>query len=148
MSSTTRPEPGLDQPYYRAPPVAAVRRYFTRYARFRGRSSRAEYWWIILAGTVLSTLLRALDGSLSGVALMLTPYGSGNVPFETPWVAFLGGVIALATLVPGLALIWRKLHDVNHSGMWFFAILIPIAGWIFLLILFLLPPRPEGARFD
>jgi hypothetical protein len=25
---------------------------------------------------------------------------------------------------------------------------VPIAGYVFLLILFVLPPRPEGARFD
>ncbi|KQQ05867.1 MULTISPECIES: DUF805 domain-containing protein [unclassified Rathayibacter] len=140
--------PPITQPYYGAPPLEAVRRFFTKYATFRGRASRAEYWWIILAGTVLNLAFRALDGSVSGLELSFTPFRSGNASFETPWVAVLAGIVALGTLIPSLALLWRRLHDVNRSGMWIFALFIPIAGWVFLLILFLLPPRPEGARFD
>ncbi|QHC68118.1 DUF805 domain-containing protein [Rathayibacter sp. VKM Ac-2759] len=140
--------PPITQPYYGAPPLEAVRRFFTKYATFRGRASRAEYWWIILAGILLNLALRALDGSVSGLELSFTPFRSGNAQFETPWVAVLAGVLALGTLIPSLALLWRRLHDVNRSGMWIFALFIPIAGAVFLLILFLLPPRPEGARFD
>ncbi|WKK72574.1 DUF805 domain-containing protein [Rathayibacter oskolensis] len=140
--------PPITQPYYGAPPLEAVRRFFTKYATFRGRASRAEYWWIILAGILLNLALRALDGSVSGLELSFTPFRSGNTPFETPWVAVLAGVLALGTLIPSLALLWRRLHDVNRSGMWIFALFIPIAGAVFLLILFLLPARPEGARFD
>ena len=146
MSQSTIPVPG--QPYYGAPPVAAIRRFFSQYARFRGRASRAEYWWIILAGTLLNLALQLLDGSEPGLQLSFTPFRSGELDFATPWVAVLAGAIALGTLVPSLALIWRRLHDVNRSGMWIFALLIPIAGAVFLLILFVLPPRPEGMRFD
>ena len=41
---------------------------------------------------------------------------------------------SLATLVPSLAVTWRRLHDVGRSGKYFFFILIPIAGIIMLLI--------------
>lgn len=95
--------------------------------------------------TLVNVVLRLLDGAGPGVQLSFTPFRSGELDFATPWVAVLAGAIALGTLVPSLALIWRRLHDVNRSGMWIFALFIPIAGAVFLLILFLLPPRPEDA---
>ncbi|AZZ56446.1 DUF805 domain-containing protein [Rathayibacter iranicus] len=140
-------EPPLSLPYYGASPTAAIRRFFAKYATFSGRASRAEYWWIILAGTIVSTLLGLLDGAGSDLDVRLTPFRSGPV-YDTPWVGVLAGAIALATLIPSLALIWRRLHDVNFSGLWILATFVPIAGFVFLVILFVLPPRPEGARFD
>ncbi|PPH52644.1 DUF805 domain-containing protein [Rathayibacter sp. AY1E2] len=146
MSPSTL-EPPLALPYYGAPPMAALRRFFGNYLRFRGRASRAEYWWIILLGSVLTALLQLADGGPWRLDFTLTPYPSG-APFQTFWVSLAAGAIALATFLPSLSLIWRRLHDVNRSGLWILAILVPIAGYVFLLILFVLPPRPEGARFD
>ncbi|WIB65644.1 DUF805 domain-containing protein [Curtobacterium sp. MCBD17_040] len=55
---------------------------------------------------------------------------------------------SLATLVPGLALAWRRLHDTNRSGRWYLLLLIPVVGAIILLVWFAGQSRPEGARFD
>ena len=54
----------------------------------------------------------------------------------------------IAALVPGLALVWRRLHDTNRSGACYFLALIPIVGPIIVLVFFLSPQNPEGARFD
>ena len=46
----------------------------------------------------------------------------------------LSGIFCLATLMPSLALVARRLHDINRSGWWqllWFAILI---GWIILMV--------------
>ena len=51
-------------------------------------------------------------------------------------------------MIPWLALCVRRLHDVNRSGLWLLAGLIPIAGFIFLIICAVMPSTPEGARFD
>ena len=58
------------------------------------------------------------------------------------------GLINLIHVIPWLALCVRRLHDVNRSGLWLLAGLIPIAGFIFLLICAVMPSTPEGARFD
>jgi uncharacterized membrane protein YhaH (DUF805 family) len=51
----------------------------------------------------------------------------------------------LATLVPSLALGWRRLHDANLSGaLWIIALFIGVAGIVFGL----LPSNPQGARYD
>lgn len=42
----------------------------------------------------------------------------------------------LAVLIPGLAVTVRRLHDVGKSGWFFFIILIPLVGVIWLLVLF------------
>jgi len=145
--SRTAPTPPLHLPYPGAPAGEAITRFFRKYATFSGRASRAEYWWIILATLIVNLLLRWADGSLSRYTFTTSPFSTGT-DFATPWVTGLSILIALVTLIPGLALIWRRLHDVGRSGTWFLIILIPIAGWVVLMIWFLMPGRVEGERFD
>jgi uncharacterized membrane protein YhaH (DUF805 family) len=46
----------------------------------------------------------------------------------------LGYVLILATLVPNLAVGARRLHDTNRSGWWQLIGIIPIVGWILLIV--------------
>lgn len=87
----------------------AVSLYFKRYADFNGRSRRSEYWWATLFVGIVSILLGQIHGSL--------PY-----------------LWSLATLVPGLALSVRRLHDVDKSWAWILWGFLPIVGPIILLI--------------
>ena len=41
----TGAEPPLEWPWYGIGFVAAVKRFFKKYATFNGRASRGEYWW-------------------------------------------------------------------------------------------------------
>lgn len=50
------------------------------------------------------------------------------------WIPFLGWLVSLALLVPSLAVAWRRLHDIGKSGAFYLFILIPLVGWIFVLI--------------
>ena len=52
-----------------------------------------------------------------------------------------------ALLLPLLAVGARRLHDSNHSGWWQLLALIPVAGWLVLIIFFLLPGEEEDNRF-
>ena len=56
-------------------------------------------------------------------------------------------IVALAMLVPILATGARRLHDSGKSGWWQLFLLIPIAGWLVLVIFFLLPGEPNENRF-
>jgi uncharacterized membrane protein YhaH (DUF805 family) len=86
-----------------------------RYADFRGRSRRSEFWrfyLLILLITVVCVSVGAVAGSTSDV--------SGDE------IAF--GVLGLAYLaltIPWYAVMVRRLHDVDKSGWWIFAALIP-----------------------
>ncbi|MEA9986846.1 DUF805 domain-containing protein [Subtercola sp. RTI3] len=134
-------------PYYNAPLGEAVRRFFKKYATFTGRASRAEYWWWALVAAVI--------GIVGEILLVATGAGmvnsDGTVNSISPGyviVAIVFSLYGLATIIPTLALIVRRLHDGNYAGWFIFLGLIPFVGGIILLVFVLLPPKPEGARFD
>ena len=141
-------EPPLWAPYYGASFPVAVRRFFKKYATFTGRASRSEYWWWVLVAAVVGIIINIISavGGASGatVAADGTPVpGPGSV------VGFVLLIIwGLATIVPSLALTARRLHDVNLSGWFVLLGLVPIVGGIALLVLTVLPSKPEGQRFD
>ncbi|MGH1525560.1 DUF805 domain-containing protein [Leifsonia sp. L25] len=133
----------LDQPLYGASFGDAIRRFFKKYADFTGRASRSEFWWwylfAVLIAIVYSILLTTLGTIGNG--------GRGYGPIG--WILIVVYIIwGLAILVPSLALIWRRLHDANLAGPFFFLGFIPLVGWIILLVFYVMPSKPEGARFD
>jgi uncharacterized membrane protein YhaH (DUF805 family) len=62
-------------------------------------------------------------------------------------VPFLGPVFSLITLVPGLALGARRLHDIDKSGWFLLLALIPLIGALILLVWFVRRPDPAPNRF-
>lgn len=131
----------LDAPLYGATLAQALVRFWKKYATFSGRASRSEYWWFTLVSAIVGTATTLVDvlasGSFAASNANLT--GAGDV---------LSYVWGLATVVPSLALAFRRLHDTNHSGWWLLMLLIPLIGAVVLLVFYLLGPNPAGARFD
>ncbi|MEY4262418.1 MAG: hypothetical protein RLY88_126 [Actinomycetota bacterium] len=103
---------------------AAIKSYFTNYVNFQGRARRSEFWFAFLFTTLVST-------AIGIVAPGEIQHFDG---FEIRQSSALANLWSLATLLPTLAITWRRLHDVNKSGGWFFFIFLPIVGWILLLI--------------
>ncbi|SDE50744.1 DUF805 domain-containing protein [Riemerella columbipharyngis] len=92
------------------------------YATFSGRARRSEYWYFYLFNFIFALVAMGID-NLLGLTIENLPYGV---------VYTLYGLI---TLIPGLAVTVRRLHDVGKSG-WFILIgLIPIIGSIWLIVL-------------
>lgn len=107
----------------------AVQRFFARYALFRGRASRSEFWWWYLASAIVEIVLQVLVRVSGAFNILALIYG-------------------LAVIVPQIAIAARRLHDTNRSGWWQLLALIPIVGWIILLVWFIQKEKPEGVRFD
>ena len=98
----------------------AVKACLRKYATFSGRASRPEYWWFVLF-LFLSTL----------VAVVIDSVIFGTSPDAA---APLSTVIGLATLIPALAVAFRRLHDIGRPGWYIF---IPsITGLLFVAALF------------
>ena len=89
--------------------LEAFKLFFLRYADFRGRSRRSEYWLGCLSVSILGMLV---SGILSDLA----------------WIW------SLVILVPNLAICIRRLHDTGRSGWWYLINLVPLAGPIIFLI--------------
>jgi uncharacterized membrane protein YhaH (DUF805 family) len=70
----------------------AIRLGFKNYFKFRGRATRAEFWWVFLVYIPIGQILPNL-----------------NPVF---WIA------TLAFIIPVTSLATRRLHDIGKSGWW------------------------------
>jgi uncharacterized membrane protein YhaH (DUF805 family) len=138
----------LRAPYYGASLGTSFSRFWRKYATFSGRASRSEYWWWVLISVIVAAIFLII-GTVAG-GLYGPPTAAGAPPLGPGYGIYvtLSIIWGLAVLVPGLALTWRRLHDTNRSGAFYFLGLIPLVGGIIVLVFVLLPPNPEGARFD
>ena len=109
----------------------AVRLGFTRYFDFRGRSTRAEYWWFTLFLFLGSIVTSILDSIM----------GTGG-----PEGGLIEGIFSLITLIPSLAIVVRRLHDINRTG-WWLLIAFTIIGIIPLIIWAIQPGNQESNRY-
>ena len=73
--------------------------------------------------------------------------GETTGPAAIPLLVLIG-VFYVAILVPSLALTARRLHDAGLSAWLLLLGLIPSLGGLVLLVFTLLPPSPNGARYD
>jgi uncharacterized membrane protein YhaH (DUF805 family) len=89
-----------------------------KYAVFSGRARRREYWMFELINELIA------------LALFVLAVFLGKAGFE--YFISLPVIYILATTIPSLAKLIRRLHDTNHSGWWFFIGLVPLIGPLIL----------------
>ena len=97
---------------------------FKRYADFKGRSARSEYWWWILLTSGIGFVFVLLEVIVGGPTSPL--YGA---------VEGLSYLVNLGLFLPSLAVTVRRLHDTNRSG-WWYLLVFTIVGIIPLIIWF------------
>lgn len=98
-------------------PIDWALRPLRRYADFSGRAPRAEYWWYVLAIGIVGFLL-----GLADVFFLNGPI-SGNL-------GPLGLAFTLAMIIPGIAVLVRRLHDTDRCGWW---ALVKVPSYVFVL---------------
>ena len=106
--------------------AAAVKSFWSNYATFSGRARRSEYWFIQLFLVLTNLAAAAIDLALmDGDVDRFIANGGGGI---------VGLIWILATIVPALAALVRRLHDTSRSGWWALMVLVPIAGAIVILV--------------
>lgn len=95
--------------------------FWTNYATFAGRARRSEFWWPMLFNFILGSILS--------------------------FIPILGVLFAVAVIIPNLAIASRRLHDTGRAFGWYFIVLIPIVGYILLIIWWAQEGQPGQNRF-
>ena len=89
--------------------VKVMKNYFN----VEGRARRTEYWMYFLVYLGIIIVASILD-AIVGMGLI-------------------GGLVALAHLIPSITVGVRRMHDIGRSGWFLLVGLIPLIGWIILL---------------
>lgn len=111
----------------------AVGSVFSHYADFNGRARRSEYWFFGLF-QILMFVLYLVIAFIFGLIVGFTGMSSEGFQTGTSVLVALYYLYLLATLIPGLAVYVRRLHDIGKSGWHIFLALIPLVGAIVLLV--------------
>ncbi|MEO9820091.1 MAG: DUF805 domain-containing protein [Paracoccaceae bacterium] len=133
-------------------PLEAVGTVFSKYAMFRGRAPRSEYWWFYLFEIIAFTVFIAIDLSF----LMNDPIVL-NDPTKIDFFSLFTLYYTLISFIPRLAVTVRRLHDAGMSGFLILAYFVPFVGWLIMLVLMMMPSendenihgtpyRPMGGR--
>ncbi|MFD1982105.1 DUF805 domain-containing protein [Mesorhizobium newzealandense] len=119
------------------------------YFNFAGRARRKEYWGYCLFWTVCLLII-------GGIGLF-TDMDMGDFDSDVSAAVTVGlcGTFILATFLPSLGMIVRRLHDIGVTGWLCLVILIPTIGSLIILVCALIPtqarenkwgPVPAGVR--
>ncbi len=119
--------------------IEAVKLFFNRYTDFKGRSSRAEYWWVYLFNFLVVIVPYLI--------LFTIGIGSDGLNIIGMLMAAIVGLYVLATIIPGLAIAFRRMHDRNMTAWWLLLGLIPYIGGIVLIVIFALPGTKGPNKF-
>ena len=108
-----------------------------QYTLFKGRASRTEFWYFILYWAILYVIIIGFDRLIgsNSINLKALPF-SDYIPLANVYneVGLLTLIYRPLTILPSLAVMSRRLHDTNRSGLW---CIICVTPFIILLIIFL-----------
>lgn len=97
----------------------------SKYATFQGRARRSEFWFFQLFVLIISFGIQ-----IAGI--ILTAITGSEVIVSVFSIASI--IFSLAILLPSISVTVRRLHDTDRSGWFYWISLIPLVGFILLLI--------------
>ena len=133
-------------------PLEAVGSVFSKYAMFRGRAPRSEYWWFYLFEIIAIVAFVAID-----LSFLMTDPIVFNDPTQIDIFSLFTLYYMLISFVPRLAVTVRRLHDAGMSGFLILTYFLPVIGWLVVTVLMMMPSekdqnihgtpyRPKGGR--
>jgi uncharacterized membrane protein YhaH (DUF805 family) len=139
--------------------LQSIRTCFKKYAVFKGRATRSEFWWFQLFAIGLTFSAMTLDVAVLGYSA------------DTLFTPLLTSTLVSITM-PGLAVTARRLHDIGWSGWvqapsyatylvyvdaWFPGFSVSVIGstgtivgtffWIFILLVLIKSSQPHANKY-
>ena len=90
---------------------------FRKYGTFSGRASRKQYWMFVLWNLIFYIVLFALVAAMRNAVTLGLYYA-----------------YALVLLIPSIAILARRLHDIGRTACWILIAFVPFVGAIVLLV--------------
>ena len=108
-----------------------------RWADFKSRSRRKEYWMFTLMNLLFSIAVGLVCGFIGGLT-------------HQPLITLLSYFYSVFTFLPSIAAAVRRLHDVDFRGWW---ILFPFVNFVLLVLPGTQGPNrfgadPKGAQME
>ena len=113
--------------------IDATKSGFIKYVDFKGRASRSEYWYFVLALGLIAILIAFVEISTGMI---------DSIDSEGP----LSIIFSAITILPSLSVAARRLHDRGHSG-WNQLWILTIIGIIPILIMLMLPAKEDENKW-
>ena len=105
----------------------------SKYATFKGRASRSEYWWFFLF-TVLIGWGAEIVAAIAYADL-------------DPTGEILSLMVSLVFILPGIAAGTRRLHDIGKSG-WWQLLYLTIIGGILVIVWLATDTKSDGDKYN
>jgi uncharacterized membrane protein YhaH (DUF805 family) len=134
-------QPAAPLPYLQGGPVGfgeAIKQGLSNGFFYRGRASRSAYWWFTLFVLIVVLAVEAM------IFIPLSMNSNGG-SFA---LLAIGIIVSIYLDLVLLALLVRRLHDIDKSGWWVFIGLVPFAGPIILLVFTVLDGTPGLNRYQ
>ena len=106
------------------------------YIDFSGRARRMEYWSF--------TLFQFIAMAFAAFLGLAIDFAIGSYIIVTPILVTL---VCLGLILPGVAVFFRRLHDIGKSGWWIIFGLVPVVGEVALLVFMFLDSEPGSNRY-
>lgn len=142
----------------------ALKTCFKKYATFKGRARRSEFWWFSVLGWLLSIAsyavvfwkmakLDEVQAQVSEVMFdeeKLQALTAQAESYDSTFFLLIAiiGVISLLLLLPSLGVAVRRLHDVGKSGWLLIGMIIPVVNIVvgIMLLIYYLKDSDRGTN--
>ncbi|WP_196246214.1 DUF805 domain-containing protein [Lacticaseibacillus zhaodongensis] len=94
--------------------LEAFKLFFKNYVNFEGRSTRAEYWWVVLWNLIISTIF--IGGAVLVFISAISSQEMGRFIWLLP-ILLLLVIYSLGTLIPRISLAVRRYRDAGFNPL-------------------------------
>ncbi len=110
--------------------IAALKKYAT----FKDRAQRAEYWYFMLLNLLIYVVTIIIDRA---IGMQGRNDGAGFIPL----------FYSIAMIIPSTAVGVRRMHDIDRSGWWVLMSAIPLLGSLGFIYLAAQEGDPDANKY-